>query len=600
MDRYRPNHERYRDARDRNYQASSYQDPDNYYRNRDYHDYPRSRSRSPPRRLDYDDEGYAADAYDGRAQVVRASTDVNRSDVLKYIQNRGRAPPAKERPQERPAESFSRHDGPREMMPYEEYPPVPPPNHGEKDEGDSYKGWNFVLVRNLKESATEEIFAKGMEKLYRGNDEQEGGATPQSIKRVLLIRDRETDQSMGFGFVEYHVAGDAYEAVQKARAEETRGKLFTIASRHVSVSYPHVGVFPPDAVWVRPEWNEKFTFAIEGKTGRHRYHDRRYYASIFVVNEQSPHADPGLFRELTDAEKATSAPTKGKRTETLETKTKKRKPLGAVVPALLSQWNTKQAELRGEQDAAVARVEPKQPATGVNAIVPVTSTNSTSPPTLYEQTSAHEGEVIACYLCASQFKSKDGIIKHLKESEMHAKYLQDESLKKRALERMQKKDIDPGTTVKLPPPAERMDLDHDASKPQYRDRAKERRKEEAQTVGQKVGFSLTGLGGKKSAGGRAAGSPSSSDTEKGNAVQLSSGIGANIMKKKGYVEGQGLGSGGGVTAPIEQNMYAAGVGLGHESSKRGDAVEEAERMTKGGGYQEMGRELQHSRYYNLK
>jgi hypothetical protein len=56
-----------------------------------------------------------------------------------------------------------------------------------------------------------------------------------------------------------------------------------------------------------------------------------------------------------------------------------------------------------------------------------------------------------------------------------------------------------------------------------------------------------------------------------------------MLKKHGWSEGQGLGAGNGRTAPIEQNMYAAGVGLGHESSRKGDAIEEANRLTKGEG-----------------
>lgn len=59
-----------------------------------------------------------------------------------------------------------------------------------------------------------------------------------------------------------------------------------------------------------------------------------------------------------------------------------------------------------------------------------------------------------------------------------------------------------------------------------------------------------------------------------------------MLRKHGWTDGQGLGSGTGAgaagrTGLIEQNMYAAGVGLGHAESRQGDALEEANRLTKG-------------------
>ena len=74
-----------------------------------------------------------------------------------------------------------------------------------------------------------------------------------------------------------------------------------------------------------------------------------------------------------------------------------------------------------------------------------------------------------------------------------------------------------------------------------------------------------------------------------------------MLQKAGWSAGQGLGAGGGVTAPIDQSLYASGVGLGHESSKKGDAVEEASRMTKNdrGEFLEKTRELARKRYEQM-
>jgi hypothetical protein len=56
--------------------------------------------------------------------------------------------------------------------------------------------------------------------------------------------------------------------------------------------------------------------------------------------------------------------------------------------------------------------------------------------------------------------------------------------------------------------------------------------------------------------------------------------GASLLSKVGFSKEavENVGTGG-----IQTDMYVAGVGLGAEGGKRGDAVKEAERMTKGGG-----------------
>jgi RNA-binding protein 5/10 len=56
-----------------------------------------------------------------------------------------------------------------------------------------------------------------------------------------------------------------------------------------------------------------------------------------------------------------------------------------------------------------------------------------------------------------------------------------------------------------------------------------------------------------------------------------------MLKKMGYKEGEGLGaSGSGRILPIEQTIYAAGVGLGAANSKIGDAHEEAQKNMEDG------------------
>ena len=76
----------------------------------------------------------------------------------------------------------------------------------------------FLLFRELAEGVGEEMLAKGVQKLLapspnlvehvqggpkNGTTAVEDGAREGSVKRVLLIRDRRTDESWRFGFVEF-------------------------------------------------------------------------------------------------------------------------------------------------------------------------------------------------------------------------------------------------------------------------------------------------------------------------------------------------------------------------------------------------------------
>ena len=57
--------------------------------------------------------------------------------------------------------------------------------------------------------------------------------------------------------------------------------------------------------------------------------------------------------------------------------------------------------------------------------------------------------------------------------------------------------------------------------------------------------------------------------------------GASLLGKMGWSAGEGLGAQGtGMTAPIETDLYAQGVGLGAQGGKLGDAADEAGKNTK--------------------
>ena len=107
-------------------------------------------------------------------------------------------------------------------------PGVPVPkveNNGDNDSAPENQPSQFLLFRGLESSVTEELLAKGVSKLYRpspsnnaegsaGNQKKGAkvasttgdfnlGARDGSIRRVLLVRDRKSNESWRYGFAEF-------------------------------------------------------------------------------------------------------------------------------------------------------------------------------------------------------------------------------------------------------------------------------------------------------------------------------------------------------------------------------------------------------------
>lgn len=98
-------------------------------------------------------------------------------------------------------------------------------NHGDNDVAPDGTPSQFILLRGLEASVTEELLAKGVAKLYKPSPGSEGhsalppakkgakvasttgdsnlGAREGSIRRVLLIRDRRSNESWKYGFAEF-------------------------------------------------------------------------------------------------------------------------------------------------------------------------------------------------------------------------------------------------------------------------------------------------------------------------------------------------------------------------------------------------------------
>ena len=545
----------------------------------------RRRSRSPSDRRHGDD--MRRDRRYGRdAQVsYPASDSYAYDDALRYRQD-GR-PPLGQRPN-RGRDRYEEEDY------YAEAVVEDIPYRGEDDVSADGKPMRLLLVRNLKESMSEELFAKGLEKLYldsaAADEDSHVGASEGSLRRVLIIRDRQTDKSMHFGFAEYHNVNEATAALAKA---EALGDKCTISSKVIAVSFPHLTVFPR-ADFGGQERSEKFTVQMPSTGQMHKYHDDRYYASELMVNEQAPYRDNSPAKDSSEpAEPAASG--------AVDKPSKKRKAPGTVAPAFLQHWQNKAAELRIEDEKVQAEKEKERAAKAAQA--PVSGANAVPAPVQSDQQTfaVDSSKLRCCYLCACQFQTTEGLQRHLKGSAKHAENIASEEACKKGHDRLKKAGVSPDSTIKLlipvsvPAPAS-----SDPADMSYRDRAAERRKQEVQSGGSKDNSSVPSFSLKGRSTSTPKRSPPTSDTEREPAAP-SYGKGMGMLQKAGWSAGRSLGSGGGVTAPLEQSLYASGVGLGHESGKLGDAVEEAQRMTKSdrGGFLEKTKEVARQRFERL-
>ncbi|KAF7717040.1 Uncharacterized protein PECH_003142 [Penicillium ucsense] len=455
-------------------------------------------------------------------------------------------------------------------------PGVPPAklvNNGDNDAAPDNQPSQFILLRGLESSATEELLAKGVSKLYRpsaGNNEASAsgnqkkgakvasttgdsnlGAREGSIRRVLLVRDRKTNESWRFGFAEFANVLDAQAAMARLNSFEK----FTISSKPVLVSYIHAGVFVP--VMDLNPGAAQFTFSpLANPSARLMYWDDEGYASELVLTPGEENNDQERPRSARGIGSKDQSEAKGPRESD---KAKKRKADAAVganakklaMPSQLQFWSNRHAELHG-----IAK-DGSDPVMEDDAEKATESAEAIAPPAQ----SFADLNRNCCYLCMRQFKSSANVNRHERLSQLHRENLMSEEAKSRGMAKLVKHGI-------IPQPAE------------YRDRARERR----QAFGR----------GKKTSGAR-----TKPAVTQGEEPAQTTSKGASLLSKMGWSAGSGLGaSGTGVTAPIATEVYAQGVGLGAQGGKLGDAVEEAGRNTRGryDAFLEKTRETARQRY----
>lgn len=442
---------------------------------------------------------------------------------------------------------------------------------GDSDVSPDNTASQFLLLRGLEPGVNEELLAKGVAKLYKvptsstqgdshGNkktkisstaSDASLGARDGSLRRVLLVRDRKCHDSWRYGFAEFSSVEDAQAAMAKYNASEK----FTISSKPVLVSYIHAGVFVP-VLKAPAEDSEKFMFSpLSNPSAKLMYWDEAGYVSELITAKEDNRSALAKAKESINAKLAAAAANEGlaSATKDMDIKTKKRKAdkdssisNKKVVAPHLQFWSNRHAELHGlpvkeneEQEEVVSATEPSKPE----------KLTSNSPPSQ----SFADMERKCCLLCSRQFKSEAEVTRHEIASQLHQENLLNDDLKKRALAKLAKSG------------SKQADAENSA----YRDRAKERRQAFNQPKQPAAQHKTT----KEAV---AASRPEVED------VTPAPSKGAALLGKMGWTAGEGLGAQGtGRKDAIVTEAYTQGVGLGAQGGKIGDAIEEAERSTRG-------------------
>lgn len=448
-------------------------------------------------------------------------------------------------------------------------PPPVPINTGDSDVSPDNTPSQYLLFRSLESTVGEELLAKGAAKLLRSDDAElpkedsqksanakvsstsavaQAGARPGCIRRVLLIRDRRTNDSWRYGFIEFAAVEDAQAALAKFLSI-TR---FTIASKPVIVSYVHAGVFVP---YLQPSPDtEQFTFpASTNPALKLTYWDQNGWASALIIStgENDPEKKPSISSK---DDTATTKPKKRKAdTNTTPSEAKPKKQMASH----LQFWAKRGAELRGIAE----------PFTTGSISAGTTPDNSPAPPTQsYADPAKH-----CCYLCARQFKSAAEVNKHERLSELHRTNLKVPDTVDKARDRLQKAGIFLVDSVRTNVPDEEGDKGQEQ---EYRDRARERRRTHAQP---KNAAAASTTNSKPITATHTTSTPTDAPQQAPPKSKA-----ALMLAKMGHTPGTGLGaSATGTTNAIETNVYAQGVGLGASGGKLGDAVVVAEKATRG-------------------
>ncbi|KAH6628396.1 hypothetical protein F5144DRAFT_578892 [Chaetomium tenue] len=356
---------------------------------------------------------------------------------------------------------------------------------GETDECLQQTPSQYIVIRDLEGSVTEEVLAKGVMKLFVDDPKPAKetpttvnklkstaptnstvglGAKSGSLRRVFLMRDRKTNESWRYGFAEFATVEDAMAAVAKFRAS-TR---FTIASSPVVVAFIHTGVFIPAFDTAVTE-NQEFSFTpIYNSAVRVKYWDERAYPSARVVSTDPLPGAPSPGQPGGNGDEATKSAAKAAK------KAKGNKePVPVAKVAMMPQvqlWTKASAQLHGAKPAVDAATPSAQEPEEVRSSVvrgPVREAEDAqpdgpvAPQTADQYLSYADWDALACLACGWEAPTQahidergwpqapaDLLIEH--EGRTH-RFYQDDRVKKKAAAALSALGKEPRTIVRRTP-----------------------------------------------------------------------------------------------------------------------------------------------------
>jgi RNA recognition motif-containing protein len=324
---------------------------------------------------------------------------------------------------------------------------------GETDECPQQLPSQYIVIRGLEPSVTEEIFAEGVKKLYiesKPEPKKEThkklkstaptartaslGARPDSLRRVFLVRDKKTNDAMRYGFAEFATLEDAQGAIEKFKASPK----FAVSSKPVTAAFIHTGVFIPHTGRVTDE-NSNFHFQpIYNRDILLKYWDNRVYPSILRVSYDSDAAkqhsvDNTVKSEKTGDEAINAQDASAKKLKRFKINQPAAKPAMVMGPQM-QMWARKRAELVGQAQAQV-----ELDANNNAASIPAPSEKgrgSSRTQAKDSYISYSDTDNLACLVCLRKFSSLVALRDHEALNKDHVANLLDEGKRDAAAERL--------------------------------------------------------------------------------------------------------------------------------------------------------------------
>ena len=322
----------------------------------------------------------------------------------------------------------------------------------------------YLVIRGLDASVTEETLAEGVTKLFVEKPEAPAGpqpslpapklkstapignttglgAQPGSLRRVFLMRDGVSRESWRYGFAEFSTLEDAQAAVTKFRALPR----FAISGKLAVVAFIHTGVFVP-----APETDEpRFVFSpVYNRDIRLRYWDDRAYPSVLDVNVTSGagRASPDRMSSPEKMDDNAAAQQNAGSARKARKAKEKVKDSALVMAPQMQMWAKKSAELHGRQlkaqgdERTVLETVSDRPKTGPRAAH-----------TGDAYTSYADWDSLQCMLCDVKLETTQELRDHETLDKEHTDALSDEDRRSEAVAKLAELEKHPEVIIRRRP-----------------------------------------------------------------------------------------------------------------------------------------------------